>query len=563
MNSLQHNESLYSSKTLDGEDSLSTNSADIEVLQGGVFTSTGTVTTTGLLPATASLSGGCMLGTYSNANQSDIVGILAASDSTGGLLVGPTNTNLVLGVRSNADTDVFGIVFTNNSSVFTVVPMKMTRLLVTVIAALCQGLLTTATLLVSGITTLQDTLSCTKATGTGLSVTANATVGGTLAVTSDATVGGTTTLEQVQLDQAGGSTVPLTSASTGVSNTMLGSWTSTVNSDVYTLLGSTGTAAGTAIVGQNNAPIVVALRNNDNTDAFSVMTCHNPSTQTNTVSSGLTLLAFQVPPDGGVFAQTDNLYNATAATYGTRTVAEYLTNRGAGANTADSGVGQAHVYRHGLVSGDRVCQFRTQSEATASAKMGLHWDVWNAALVTDAMVLDSGANLSIVGRYVDKSGGGVCPPGSIMAYGAGTAPTGWLLCDGSLKAVSNYGDLFAVIAYTYGTGSGGTQFRVPDMRGRVPIGLDNMGGTTAGRITAAGCGITGTTMGAAGGEETHVLTVAELAAHTHGISGNNITIGAGFREMGQNNAPDSGSAGGGLGHNNVLPGIVLTYIIST
>ena len=52
----------------------------------------------------------------------------------------------------------------------------------------------------------------------------------------------------------------------------------------------------------------------------------------------------------------------------------------------------------------------------------------------------------------------------------GTAPTGWLLCNGDAVSRSTYADLFAVIGTTFGVGDGSTTFNVPDFRGRVPAG---------------------------------------------------------------------------------------------
>lgn len=58
---------------------------------------------------------------------------------------------------------------------------------------------------------------------------------------------------------------------------------------------------------------------------------------------------------------------------------------------------------------------------------------------------------------------------------------------------------------------------LPDTRGRTIIGKDNMGGSTAGRITAAGAGITGTLLGASGGTQTHSLTTGQMDhSHTYG-----------------------------------------------
>ena len=90
---------------------------------------------------------------------------------------------------------------------------------------------------------------------------------------------------------------------------------------------------------------------------------------------------------------------------------------------------------------------------------------------------------------------------------AGTsAPTGWLLCDGSAVPSATYGDLYAVITNTYGGDA--TNFNLPDLRGRVIAGKDDMGGTSADRLTNQSGGLDGDTLGATGGAETHTLTEA-------------------------------------------------------
>ena len=112
------------------------------------------------------------------------------------------------------------------------------------------------------------------------------------------------------------------------------------------------------------------------------------------------------------------------------------------------------------------------------------------------------------------------PTGSYAAYAGSTAPTGWLLCYGQAVGRSAYANLYAVISTTYGTGDGSTTFNIPDLRGRTLFGLDNMGGSAAGRLTGSNLGnITSpTTLGSAGGEENHTSTLAETANHGHGVN---------------------------------------------
>ncbi len=72
------------------------------------------------------------------------------------------------------------------------------------------------------------------------------------------------------------------------------------------------------------------------------------------------------------------------------------------------------------------------------------------------------------------------PTGVLYPYAGSSAPSGYLLCDGSAVSTTTYSALFAVISYTYG-GSGGT-FNLPDLRGRTPVGAGN-DGTAANNAT--------------------------------------------------------------------------------
>ena len=74
------------------------------------------------------------------------------------------------------------------------------------------------------------------------------------------------------------------------------------------------------------------------------------------------------------------------------------------------------------------------------------------------------------------------PAGALMPFAGQDAPDGWLLCHGQSLDVATYQVLWDAIGYRYG--GSGASFNLPDLRGRVPAGQDNMGGTSANRLTS-------------------------------------------------------------------------------
>ena len=110
------------------------------------------------------------------------------------------------------------------------------------------------------------------------------------------------------------------------------------------------------------------------------------------------------------------------------------------------------------------------------------------------------------------------PVGGVIEYYGETPPTNWVFAAGQALSRSEFPLLFSRFGTRYGAGNGTTTFNVVDKRGYVGIGRDNMNGTAAGRVTTAGSGIDGTTLGAVGGSQSVTLTEAQIAAHTHGAS---------------------------------------------
>lgn len=121
------------------------------------------------------------------------------------------------------------------------------------------------------------------------------------------------------------------------------------------------------------------------------------------------------------------------------------------------------------------------------------------------------------GNILTYANGAFPTPVGIISDFAGTvAPTGWFLCFGQAFAAASYPELAQVIGTTYGGSSSNPL--VPDLRGRITPGVDNMGGVAANRIgtivTDSGT-IVGTTQGSTGGSATHVLTATESAILTY------------------------------------------------
>lgn len=107
--------------------------------------------------------------------------------------------------------------------------------------------------------------------------------------------------------------------------------------------------------------------------------------------------------------------------------------------------------------------------------------------------------------------------GEVFDYAGATAPPLSLLCYGQAISRTTYAALFAAIGDVHGVGDGSTTFNVPDLRGRVIAGQDDMGGTSANRLTAQTGGIDGDALGAVGGAETHIITGAQMASHGHDV----------------------------------------------
>lgn len=81
------------------------------------------------------------------------------------------------------------------------------------------------------------------------------------------------------------------------------------------------------------------------------------------------------------------------------------------------------------------------------------------------------------------------PVGVILPYGGSSAPSGWLLCNGSAVSRTTYANLFAVIGTSFGAGNGSTTFNLPDMREAVPKGAGLTGKTVGAHVDSDGLAV--------------------------------------------------------------------------
>jgi microcystin-dependent protein len=204
----------------------------------------------------------------------------------------------------------------------------------------------------------------------------------------------------------------------------------------------------------------------------------------------------------------------------------------------------------------------------------------------------AGVNMSLIATLQSQaSNAQTMPTGTILTFGGTTAPTGWNLCDGSALSTTTFANLFAVLGSTYNTASGngapgGGLFRVPDLRGRLPLG------------SGSGNSLTARARGDTLGTE---LESAELKTHTHTVIGNtggvsanhthatapiindviaSVVAGPDFvsnnsgqsaqtgtisadHSHGSNFASGGPSVGTGTSHNNIQPSLGINYIIKT
>lgn len=230
----------------------------------------------------------------------------------------------------------------------------------------------------------------------------------------------------------------------------------------------------------------------------------------------------------------------TSGTWGTGSLAGYGADTGAGSPVYVDAAGQLRGAPWGSLP-------KYSSAGRPSARAGL-------------VIYDTDLKAVLVGHDTGwEMISSATPVGMLMQYPVLAAPPGWLPCDGQSYLRTTYPTLAALLGARANIPGDSTRFRVPDLRGRVTVGVD-------------GAQPEFDAIGKQGGAKTHTLTTAEMPAHTHRQSYNTGAIAAaGGSAVGGMASAGSGaprtaeqstsSAGGGLAHNNLQPYETVYYLI--
>lgn len=180
----------------------------------------------------------------------------------------------------------------------------------------------------------------------------------------------------------------------------------------------------------------------------------------------------------------------------------------------------------------------TDTQALTNKDLTSGTNTFPASLATDTEVAT--VQTSVNNHIADT---GIHVPVGVVLPWAGTppAPTGWFHCNGQAISRTTYSALFGVIGTTFGVGDGSTTFNVPNLQGRLPLGVNGSH-----------------PLGALEGSETKTLTTANLPshlhsmAHTHAIDHNHASFST--SSDGAHQHALSRSAGAGGGTNNIPKG---------
>jgi microcystin-dependent protein len=366
---------------------------------------------------------------------------------------------------------------------------------------------------------------------TGLSISGTPiTSSGTLAVTLTAGYSIPTTSSQTNWDTA--YTNRITSLTTTGSSGAATLVSNTLNVPTYTLAGLGGQASSTnltSLSGLNYVSASFVKMTSSGTfslDTATYLTANQSITLsgdvTGTGTTAITTTLATVSIAKGGTGQTTQQAAINALT-GTQSNGKYLRSDGTNATLSSIQAADVPTLNQNTSGSSASC---TGNSATATSLAGggagqIPYNTGSGATSflaagTSGQLLQS--NGTSAPSWVASPG---VPTGSLFPYAGSSAPTGYLLCDGSAVSRTTYATLFGVLSTTYGAGNGSTTFNLPDLRGRMPLGAGTgVGLNASGTGTPSGTAQTARTAGQWGGEETHLLTSSEMPQHNHtGVTG--------------------------------------------
>ncbi len=165
-------------------------------------------------------------------------------------------------------------------------------------------------------------------------------------------------------------------------------------------------------------------------------------------------------------------------------------------NAVGIGTNQPHARLD--VSGNALIQDTLTVQGVVNVSSNRVTNVGTPSASSDAATKD----------YVDSSISSALPSGSVIAYAGSSAPGGWLVCNGAEVSRATYANLFSALGTTYGAGNGTTTFNLPDLRGRVVLGVGQ------------GSGLSNRSLASNYGTENAQLAVENLPSHVHSIDHN-------------------------------------------
>jgi microcystin-dependent protein len=270
-----------------------------------------------------------------------------------------------------------------------------------------------------------------------------------------------------------------------------GTWGSTTNSNLGTIIEDA--IAGLASVSVTTANQALTALNGAADEAR----CAAVSLSTTTLAN----FAVYVPPVTKLYVvrNTDSTYTATV--YCSTVIG----------NTTAAGTGVAiPPGKSVLLRSDGTNIIEQLNYIAGGFEVNGTTTFTGASTFGDTVTLDADPTLALQAatkQYVDTAASESSPSGALIMWPTGSAPIGWLLCNGAPVSRTTYAALFAVIGTTFGAGDTTTTFNLPDYRDRMPIGANTI---------AASVGATGGSKDAIVVSHTHTATVTD-PGHIHSV----------------------------------------------